>query len=164
MNDTEILQRLVLVIIGYLFSCVCYYMYLILYVKKGIRFLNNTKEIIFQHKDKEEFDKIATIDIPILINLKMVMYCEIFLTFILLSINMVFYLFTLVPESQSTNVYTFLMYISSIGTAYIFISSWKYFNLQYSVNAICGSYYIILESYKYIKEYEDKDNDSTDGL
>lgn len=163
MSDIEILQQFAIFLVGYSFFYFFKCASLVVFAKRGISYLQSARQIIFENNDKEEFDNISK-DTSAIIETMPIMYYDTFLGFIVLCINIITYFFTLVPEAQLLHSWDILIYMASIGSAYIFLHVQAITKLRYTINGICGSYDIILESYKFVKEYEEKDNDSSDGL
>ena len=157
MSDIEILQQFAIFLVGYsffyFFKCVS----LVLFAKRAISYLQSARQIIFENDDKEEFDNISK-DLPIIIELMPILYREAFLGFGVLCINIMTYFFTLVPEAQLLNSWDILIYMASIGSAYIFLHAKVIGELRKNINIICESYNIIVNAYK------EKNNDSSDGL
>ncbi len=161
MSDAEILLKFMNALLFVNSFIVGFLLQALYYVHKAARFLRSTAETMTEYEDNT--DEIRNKEIPSMDGVKIYVRFEIGIALFVLCINLITNAFTVVPDAQLLPAWTFLMYATSIGTAYILISVIGVVNLKSNINVICSSYNITLNAYKFIDEAnKEKKNDGTD--
>lgn len=162
MNDADVILIFVRSLIGYTIMVFGYMIYVFVFNVKALNFLQQARRVILEHDDIEECRAIES-DIASYISSKGNVKSMIGIVFITLAVNLFTYLFAIIPQAQLTSEWQSIYIMSSIFTAYIMSTFSAYPELKSNINATCYSYALVLQSYKYVKEYEDNNNnDSSD--
>lgn len=131
-----------------------YLTHVFFYNKKGLIFLNYSKDVIIENNDSEELEKLVKGDIPAYIETLHAIKGMLYFIFITLNINIIMIIFSLLPSLQTTMTWTVLIWTAAASNAFIIISFNSFIQLKRIINATCESYNVLIQSYEHVKEYE----------
>ena len=134
----------------------------LLYNIKGLEFLEYVKGVLSENDETEELETLTKEDIPLLYDSLLGLKGMIYFAFLTIVVNFVVILFVLFPELYVTTAWTVMMWVGAMMNATVILSFSSFAYTKAQINAICEAYNVLLESYKHMEEYEEKNNDSSD--
>jgi len=125
---------------------------LLLYNKKGIEFLVNTKRVIEQNEDPVELAKISNKDIPAFIESFNVIKSTFYFSVFTLNINIIMLTFALYPALMLTEAWWNMVWIASAMNSFVLVTFKGFARTKDLINATCVGYNTLLDAYDFMKE------------
>jgi len=137
-----------------------YMAYILSFCVKGVRFLTYANNIMIENNDIREVEILRNSDIPILREYLLSVKGMLYFILVTMTINVSIIFFIIFPELYETIWWSIMKWVAAAANASIILSFHTWGEIKAHINAICNSYNVIIQSYGYIKEYEENDNDS----
>jgi len=143
-------------------SAVVYTMYTLTYSFKGLQFLEYAYDALRKHDENKEAELISTRDAPLFAGT--ILAIKNLLFFIMLStlVNFMVGLFAFFPLLMLTGAWTIMIWMAAISNAFVIVSILPFPKIKHTINAICESYNVLIQSFEHVKEYEETNNDSSE--
>ena len=141
-----------------------YSIHILFYNKKGLRFLEHVKGVMLENDDVDELAELTEEDIPVLEEQLYATKGMLYLASTTILINSIGTIFAVLPSLQVTTGWTIIMWTMALSNSFVMLSLFSFSKVKAHINATCESYNLILQSYEHIKEYEENNNDSSNGL
>lgn len=142
---------------------IAYLVYIFKYHIRGLNFLIHAEKIISKNDEPEQLEIISNNDIPLYTETMYATKGMIYFVFATFNVNIILFLLSLLHGIETTTLWMILSWVMIGSNAFILISLNSFSKLKISINATCEAYNVLIQSYEYMKEYEDN-NDNTNGL
>lgn len=139
-----------------------YTVHVFLFGAKGLRFLEYAKGVLLENDDVGEIDKLTKTDIPTVFDYLLSAKNMLYFIMVTMLVNMIMLSAIIFPVLFATNGWTITILAAGISNSFVIISFNAYRKMKMRINATCESYNVLIQSYQFVEECEEKDNDSSE--
>jgi hypothetical protein len=136
-----------------------YTVHVFLFGAKGLKFLKHAESVLLENNDVDEVDKLKA-DVPVIFDYLLSAKSMLYFIMMTMLVNMLMLSAAIFPVLFATTGWNILMLAAGITNSFVLISFRAYRIMKININATCESYNVLIQSYQYISEYEENDNDS----
>ncbi len=134
---------------------IVYLIHVLKYNIEGLKFLVYAERVISENDDPEQLEVLTKKDIPLYVETIFAIKIMMYFVFATLNLGIVVFLFSSFPEIQTNILWSVISLIMLASNAFIIITIRTFMYLKISINSTCEAYNLLIQSYEYMKEYED---------
>lgn len=155
MNDLAIFI-LFLVVVNT--AIVLYLKNIIAYHLDALSFLKTSAKVMIENDDEPEHNKVIMEDIPVYLETSVITQVMLYFVISILNLDIVLFILSWFSLFQTTIIFDILIWVSVLSNAFIVITINYFRKLKIYINATCEAVNVLIQSYEYLKESEDNNN------
>ena len=139
-------------------AMVLYLTHIIAYHLESLSFLKYVNEIMVENGDEKESDKLIKNDIPLYVESTLITRGMLYFVISILNLDILLFIIPWFSLFQTTMIWDILIWVSVLSNSFIIITINYFRKLKIYINATCEANNVLIQSYEYLKESEDNNN------